>query len=207
MFQPQKHPTYNYTPTPPKIGNKKNLHQNPSTLKNPYSPNKKTHLFGGVKHTLLGTVPYPLFSSAFWVDDFPNFPWKVGYVGVEPKIGGKNPKWMVYFMENPKTLIKFHGFGGGVFHPLFLVQHPYVSLFLFGGYRPIPEISGPFHPSTFPRKGTHRHRDIGQPQLQLLPVPALRDPSVATNVGWPVSAVYILMLRWYIEGERYKKHR
>ena len=25
----------------------------------------------------------------------------LGYMGVEPKIGGKTPKWMVYFMENP----------------------------------------------------------------------------------------------------------
>ena len=25
----------------------------------------------------------------------------VVYMGVEPKIGGKNPKWMVYFMEKP----------------------------------------------------------------------------------------------------------
>ncbi len=30
-------------------------------------------------------------------------------MGVEPKIGGKNPKWMVYFMENP---IEMDDFGG-----------------------------------------------------------------------------------------------
>ena len=34
--------------------------------------------------------------------------WKMG---VEPKIGGKPPKWMVYFMENP---IKMNGFGGSI---------------------------------------------------------------------------------------------
>ena len=35
-------------------------------------------------------------------------------MGVEPKIGGKPPKWMVYFMENP---IKMDDLGGP---PLFL---------------------------------------------------------------------------------------
>ena len=30
-------------------------------------------------------------------------------MGVEPKIGGKPPKWMVYFMENP---IRIHDLGG-----------------------------------------------------------------------------------------------
>ena len=30
-------------------------------------------------------------------------------MGVEPKIGGKPPKWMVYFMEPP---IKIHDLGG-----------------------------------------------------------------------------------------------
>ena len=30
-------------------------------------------------------------------------------MGVEPKIGGKPPKWMVYFMENP---IKIDDLGG-----------------------------------------------------------------------------------------------
>ena len=30
-------------------------------------------------------------------------------MGVEPKIGGKPPKWMVYFMENP---IKMDDLGG-----------------------------------------------------------------------------------------------
>ena len=44
-------------------------------------------------------------------------------MGVEPKIGGKPPKWMVKIMENPmnKWMI------WGVF-PLFLVQHPYEKM-------------------------------------------------------------------------------
>ena len=40
--------------------------------------------------------------------------------GVEPKIGGKPPKRMVFFMENP---MKMDDLGGK--NPLFLVQHPY----------------------------------------------------------------------------------
>ena len=44
-------------------------------------------------------------------DDLP-----ASYVGVNPKIGGKNPKWMVYFMETP---IKMDDLGV----PLFLETH------------------------------------------------------------------------------------
>ena len=44
------------------------------------------------------------FGDCFWVQD----------MDVEPKIGGKLPKWMVYFMENP---MKIHDLGGP---PLFL---------------------------------------------------------------------------------------
>ena len=38
------------------------------------------------------------------------------------------PKWMVYFMENP---IKMDDLGGKT--PLFLVQHPYLSEYVFVG--------------------------------------------------------------------------
>ena len=40
-------------------------------------------------------------------------------MGVNPKIGGKPPKWMVYFMENP--YVQMDGLGV----PLFLEIHPY----------------------------------------------------------------------------------
>ena len=33
-------------------------------------------------------------------------------MGVEPKIGGKPPKWMVKIMENPIKIIKIHDLGG-----------------------------------------------------------------------------------------------
>ncbi len=42
-------------------------------------------------------------------------------MGVEPKIGGKPPKWMVKIMENPIKM----GWFGGVFHPYFGMFHPY----------------------------------------------------------------------------------
>ena len=41
------------------------------------------------------------------------------HMGVNPKIGGKPPKWMVKIRENP---LKMDDLGGP---PLFLVQHPY----------------------------------------------------------------------------------
>ena len=44
-------------------------------------------------------------------------------MGVEPKIGGKPPKWMVKIMENPMN--KWDDLGG---FPIFLVQHPYINL-------------------------------------------------------------------------------
>ncbi len=43
------------------------------------------------------------------------------YMGVEPKIGGNPPKWMVYFMENPMNKCMIWG----VLPPLFLEGHPY----------------------------------------------------------------------------------
>ena len=44
------------------------------------------------------------------------------YVGVEPKIGGKPPKWMVYFMENPMKKWMIWGE-----NPLFLeTSHIYI---------------------------------------------------------------------------------
>ena len=48
--------------------------------------------------------------------DVPN----TDYMGVEPKIRGNTPKWMVKIMENPIQ----DGMIWGVF-PLFLVKHPY----------------------------------------------------------------------------------
>ena len=42
------------------------------------------------------------------------------YMGVEPKIGGKNPKWMVKIMENPIQMDDF----GGKSH--YFRKHPYM---------------------------------------------------------------------------------
>ena len=41
-------------------------------------------------------------------------------MGVEPKIGGKHPKWMVKIMENPTNKWMIRGE-----NPLFLEKHPY----------------------------------------------------------------------------------
>ena len=52
-------------------------------------------------------------------------------MGVEPKIGGKHPKWMVKIMEN---LIKMDDLGGGGVPPIFGNTHmipAYSSIVVF----------------------------------------------------------------------------
>ena len=137
------------------------------------------------------------------MDDFPNFPWKVGYVFF-PKNRGKTPKMDGLFHGKPYEQIPW--ILGGFSIPFFWFNTHMFPCSCLVGISPSPEFLPPSTNQRCPRKGTHRRRDIGQPQLQLLPVPAPRDPSVATNVGWPVSAVYILIYT-LIYGERYKKHR
>ena len=73
----------------------------------------------------------------WWVVDFWPFglkedvenlmdPWD-WYMGVNPKIVGKPPKWMVKIRENPMNELMI--WGGTV--PLFLGQHPYLPTFIY----------------------------------------------------------------------------
>ena len=79
-----------------------------------------------------------------------------------PKIGGKPPKWMVYFMENP---IKMDDLGGKppIFwkHPYkqpenFTVHHPFTSS--IWGTPPFASVTRPCGASNLGRKFGGRHR-------------------------------------------------